>query len=66
MDHVTLWLVALAGKTAAFSCSVPLSVVIVVAPASPVTVIEETGVIWLEMVMTSVPKIPDPSQEIVV
>ena len=39
----------------------PLSVVIVVAPPAPVTVILVTGTTWFDMVMTSCPYIPDPS-----
>ena len=39
----------------------PLSVVIVVAPPAPVTVIIVTGTTWFEMVITSCPYTPDPS-----
>ena len=60
-DHVTALFVASAGVTVAVSCSVPLSVVIVVAPLAPVTVILVTGMNWLVMVITSVPVTPDPS-----
>jgi len=43
-DQVTVLLMASEGRTAAFNCSVPLSVVIVVAPPAPVTVMPVTGI----------------------
>ena len=59
--HVTVWLVAFVGAIAALSWNVPLSVVIVVAPPAPVTVIPVTGITWLLIVITSVPTMPLPS-----
>ena len=44
IDHVTVLFVAFAGNTAALSCNVPLSVVMVVEPPAPVTVIVDTGI----------------------
>ena len=60
-DHVTDLFVAFAGKILAVNCNVPLSDVMTDVPPAPVTEIPVTGIIWLLMVMTSVPKIPDPS-----
>ncbi len=42
IDHVTVLFVAFAGNTAALSWSVPLSVVMVLEPPAPVTVIDVT------------------------
>src|SRR5665648_244027 len=61
IDHVTLLSVALAGNTAALSCRVPLSMVMVADPPAPVTVRPVTGTIWLELVIIKVPLIPEPS-----
>jgi hypothetical protein len=59
--HVTVWFVAFVGAIADVSCNVPLSVVITVDPPAPVTVMPVTGITWLLIVITSVPKIPLPS-----
>ena len=45
----------------ALSCNVPLSVVIDVTPPGPVTETEVTEINWFEIVIISVPKIPEPS-----
>jgi hypothetical protein len=53
--------VAFAGKIASVSCKVPLSVLILVEPPAPVTVMPVTGIICLVIVITKLPKTPEPS-----
>ena len=52
IDHVTVLFVALAGNTAAISCNVPPSVTIA---DPPETVILDTRITWLDIVIVSVP-----------
>ena len=60
--QIMVLLEALAGRSVADSCKVPLSAVIVLAPPAPVTVIPVTWIIWLVMVIDRVyPETSDPS-----
>jgi hypothetical protein len=61
IDHVTYLFVAFMGSIAAFNCNVPLVVIIVVDPPSPVTVMLVTGIIWFEIVIIKKPKTAMPS-----
>ena len=60
-DQVTVLSVASAGSTTALIWRAPLSVVIADIPPSPVTVIPDTGSIWLEIETKIVPYTSDPS-----
>jgi hypothetical protein len=61
IDQERVLIVAFTGNTCAISWRDPFSVAMIVAPPVPETLITDTGVIWLEIVIFMDAKMPEPS-----